>query len=105
MELFIFARFHAREGQQGTVEAALQEEIPQARAEPGCLAIDAYRSTRDPRLFFIYSRWIDERAFEIHAEMSHTVHFIKRVEPLIDHALDVNRTRSLEISKRIIEEI
>ncbi len=100
MDLFIFARFHAREGQQGAVEAALREEIPQARAEPGCIAIDAYRSTRDPRLFFIYSRWKDERAFDIHAEMSHTVHFIKRVEPLIDHPLDVNRTRSLEISKR-----
>jgi quinol monooxygenase YgiN len=105
MELFIFARFHAREGEQGAVEAALREEIPQARAEPGCIAIDAYCSTRDPRLFFIHSRWTDERAFDIHAEMSHTVHFLKRVEPLIDHALDVNRTQSLEIRERIREEI
>ena len=95
LELFIFARFHAREGQQGEVEVALREEIPQARAEPGCLEIDAYRSTRDPRLFFIHSRWIDERAFDTHAEMPHTVHFIRGIEPLIDHALDVNRTRPL----------
>ena len=29
-ELFIFARFHAREGQVDAVEAALHEEIPQA---------------------------------------------------------------------------
>lgn len=55
-ELFIFARFHARDGQQGAVAAALREEIPQARAEPGCIAIDAYRSIRDPRLFFVHSR-------------------------------------------------
>jgi quinol monooxygenase YgiN len=95
MELFIFARFHAREGQQGALEATLRDEIPQARAEPGCLAINAYRSTRDPRLFFIHSRWTDETAFDTHVEMAHTVYFIRRVEPLIDHALDVNRTRSL----------
>ena len=96
-ELFIFARFHAREGQQGELEAAIREEIPQARAEPGCLAIDAFRSTRDPRLFFIHSRWTNETAFDIHSELPHTVHFINRVEPLIEHALDVNRTRRLEI--------
>ena len=104
LELFIFARFHAREGREGAVEAALCEEIPQARAEPGCLEIDAYRSTRDPRLFFIHSHWTDERAFDTHAEMSHKVHFIRRVEPLIDHALDVNRTRPLSIPKRMREE-
>jgi quinol monooxygenase YgiN len=103
MELFIFARFHAREGQQGAVEAALREEVPQARAEPGCLAINAYRSMRDPRLFFIHSRWTDETAFDTHAEMDHTVYFIRRIEPLIDHALDVNRTRSLEIPERMME--
>ncbi len=101
MELFIFARFHAREGQQGAVEAAIREEIPQAQAEPGCLAINAFRSTRDPRLFFIHSRWTNETAFDTHTEMPHTVHFISRVEPLIDHALDVNRTRPLEILERI----
>lgn len=100
-ELFIFARFHAREGQQGAVAAALREELPQSRAEPGCLAIEAFRSTRNPQLFFIHSRWVDEAAFETHAEMPHTVRFIERVEPLIDHELDVNRTRPLGAPKRL----
>lgn len=95
-ELFIFARFHAREGHQDALTAAIREEIPQARAEPGCVAIGAYSSTRDTRLFFIHSQWKDEAAFDIHGEMPHTVHFLKRVEPLIDHALDVNRTRPLD---------
>lgn len=92
MELFIFARFHAREGQEGAVAAALRDEIPLARAEPGCLRHDAYRSTRDPRLFFIHSRWTDEAAFETHAELPHTLRFLERVQPLIDHKLDVTRT-------------
>jgi len=62
--LIIFARFHAREGQENAVAVTLREEVLQARTEPGCSAHNAYQSTRDPRLFFIHSRWIDEAAFE-----------------------------------------
>ncbi len=50
MELFIFARFHAREGQETAVAAALREVVAPSRQEPGCVAVGAYRSTREPRL-------------------------------------------------------
>ncbi|SEE43677.1 Quinol monooxygenase YgiN [Rhizobiales bacterium GAS188] len=93
MEFFIFARFHAREGQETAVEAALRDEVDASREEPGCLAHDAFRSTGDPRLFYIHSRWTDEAAFEAHAELPHTVLFLKRVQPLIDQPLDVTRAR------------
>jgi len=95
MELCIFARFHARAGQEDAVAAALNDVVPQARTEPGCRAIGAYRSTRDPRLYYIHSRWTDEAAFERHAEQPHTLRFIDRVQPLIDHPLDVTRSRPL----------
>ena len=95
MELFIFARFHAREGEESALAAVLDEQIRFARGEPGCLMIDAYRSTRDPRLFYIHSRWTDEAAFEVHAELSNTLRFLDRVQPLIDHPLDVTRARPL----------
>ena len=93
MELFVFARFHAREGKDTAVAATLRDVVGPSREEPGCVAIDAYRSTRDPRLFYIHSRWIDEAAFETHAGLPHTVRFLERVQPLIDHPLDVTRTR------------
>lgn len=96
MELFIFVRFHAHDGQAEAVAAALRDVVPPSRAEPGCLAIAAYRSTRDPRLFYIHSRWADEAAFEAHAELPHTVRFLQRVQPLIDHSLEVTRARPLE---------
>ena len=60
MELFIFARFHARPGNEAAVAEAILENVPPSRAEPGCLNIHAYRSIRDPRLFYIHSRWKDE---------------------------------------------
>jgi quinol monooxygenase YgiN len=96
MELVIFARFHAREGQEAAVAAALREVSGPTQAEPGCLFLKAYRSIRDNRLFFIHSHWRDEAAFELHAELPHTVRFIETVEGLIDHPLDVNRTHALD---------
>jgi quinol monooxygenase YgiN len=60
MELFIFARFHASEGQEEGIAAALREVVGPTRQEQGCLAIAAYRSTQDPSLFYIHSHWVDE---------------------------------------------
>ena len=91
MERFIFARFHASEGQEEAVVVALRETVGPTRAEPGCLAIDAYRSTRDRRLFYIHSRWRDEAAFERHAATPHTVRFIETVEKLVDRPIEVTR--------------
>ena len=95
MALFIFARFHARPGREGAVAEALFDVLAPSREEPGCLSIHAFRSTRDPRLFYIHSRWKDEAAFEHHAALPHTLRFVERVEPLIDHPLDVTRAERI----------
>jgi len=92
MELFIFARFHAREGEADAVAAALRDVLGPTRGEPGCVAVEAFRSTQDPRLFYIHSRWADEAAFDAHGGMPHTVRFVKQVEPLLDHPFDAART-------------
>jgi quinol monooxygenase YgiN len=91
MELFIFARFHARPGNEGAVAEAILDNLAPSRGESGCLNIHAFRSTRDPQLFYIHSRWRDEAAFENHAVLPHTLRFLDRVQPLIDHPLDVTR--------------
>jgi quinol monooxygenase YgiN len=91
MELFIFARFHDREGHQGAVAEALREVVGPSREEAGCLDIHAFHSTRDPGLFYIHSRWTDEAAFDLHATLPHTLRFVERVKSLIDHPLDVTR--------------
>ena len=93
MELFVFARFHARAGEEHGVEQAIREVSRPTREEPGCLGYHAFRSTRDPSLFYIHSRWKDEAAFDTHVDLPHTVRFLERVEPLIDHPLDVTRAK------------
>ena len=91
MELFIFARFHAGAGNENAVAKALGNVLGPTREEAGCLSVHAFRSIRDPRLFYIHSRWTNEDAFENHAKLPHTIRFIERVERLIDHPLDVTR--------------
>jgi quinol monooxygenase YgiN len=50
---------------------------------------------RDSQLFYIHSRWIDEAAFDYRAGLPHTIRFIKCVELLIDHSLDVTRAERI----------
>src|SRR5260221_7763734 len=92
MELFVIARFHVRPGAAPQVEQAIGEVSAPTRAEPGCLDYHVFRATRDPQLLYIQSRWRDEAAFDAHAGLPHTVRFLERVAPLIDHPLDVTRT-------------
>lgn len=94
--VFIFARFHARRGHEQAVAEALRDVLAPSSAEAGCLSIHAFRSIRDPLLFYIHSCWKDEAAFDAHARMPHTVRFVERVQPLIDHPLDVTRTEPLD---------
>ena len=95
MELTIIARFLAREGNEADAAAVLHEQTAAVRKERGCLDIKAYRSIRDPRLFFIHARWTDEAAFEIHAGLPRTMEFVKRMDMLIDHPFEAARVRPL----------
>lgn len=93
MELFIFARFHAKPEHERELERELTAVVSLSRTEEGCISIHAFQSTTDARLFHIHSRWKDEAAFELHATLPHTVRFVGAVQALIDHELEVTRAR------------
>jgi len=95
MEQYVFVRLHAPEGEERAVEEALREVTGPSREEPGCLSFHIFRSMRDRRLFYIHSRWVDEAAFQAHAELPHTVRFLQRVDALLDQPRDVTRTEMI----------
>jgi len=95
VDQYVFVRLHAREGEESAVEQALRDVTGPSREEPGCLSFHTFRSTRDRRLFYIHSRWVDEAAFQAHADLPHTVRFLKRVDPLLDQPRDVTRTEMI----------
>lgn len=93
--LFVFVRFHAREGREGDVEAAIRRVVDASRREPGCVGMDAFQSVRIPQLFYIHSKWLDEAAFDLHATLPHTKQFIEEVDAMLDERREVSRTRRL----------
>jgi quinol monooxygenase YgiN len=95
VEQDVFVRLHAREGEESGVEEALRE-VAEASREGGCLSFQMFRSVRDRRLFYIHSRWADEAAFQRHAELEHTVRFLKPVDALLDEPRNVTRTEKME---------
>lgn len=95
-QLYIFGRFHVREGAELAAIEALHEMLAPVRAEPGCLQINTYRSLRDPRFFYIHSIWNDQAAFDLHASLPHTLRFIESMEALADQPREVTRCHLLE---------
>ena len=95
MEIFVFARLHARDGKQSEVHDAMFEVQGPTRHEPGCLSYGGFRSVRDPDEFYIHTRWQDMAAFERHAELPHAVRFVETVEPLLDHPFKVTLAERL----------
>ena len=96
MELFLFARFHARPGCEDALRDAIRTvEVP-TRREPGCLDYQVFRSVRVPGEFVIHSRWRDQTAFDLHASLPHTVDFLATAEALIDDPFAIALTERLE---------
>lgn len=94
-ELFVFARFYTLPGKEEEAANVLLDVLAPTREEAGCLGVHIFRSVRDSRLFYLPSLWVNEAAFDHHGELSHTLRFVERIEPLIDHPLDVNRTERI----------
>jgi len=94
-EISTIGRFLAREGCEVALEQAIRKCWEAVIAEPGCVRIEWFQSIRNPRLFFVHSRWASEAAFEIHAELPHTETFIEEALALMDQPLDVTRLKGL----------
>ena len=95
MNIFVFARLHARPGQRDAVQQAMFEIQGPTRREPGCLSYGGFHSVRDPDEFYIHTRWQDLAAFGLHAELPHSVRFVETVEPLLDHPFGVTLAEQL----------
>ena len=95
MSFHFIARFEPLPGK----EAAFREELLRvnepSRAEPGCLSIEVFESLREPPVFAVHSEWIDEAAFECHANLPHTVRFLAAAETLLTHPVQGLRLRHI----------
>jgi len=95
MPLYIFARLEPKPGKEPQLRDELMRVLEPTRAEPGCLRIHFYESTRGPSVCFIHSEWIDEAAFDAHVELPHTQRFNGAVADLLTSPLRAVRTKQI----------
>lgn len=95
MSLHFFVRFEPVRGSEREFREELLRTVAPSRAEPGCLAMHVFESIREPLTFAIHSEWVDEAAFEAHAQLPHTLRFLRAAEQLLTHSVQGLRTREI----------
>jgi quinol monooxygenase YgiN len=95
MSLYFLVRFDPLPGKAAEFREELLRVVELTRTEKGCLSIRAFESVREPAAFGIYSEWVDEAAFDLHAKMPHTARFITAAERLLGRPVEGLRSRSI----------
>lgn len=95
MSVHFIVRFEPLPGKETEFRAELLRVLEPSRAESGCLAIHVFESLREPLRFAIHSEWVDENAFEVHAQLPHTVRFVAAAKELLTHPIDGLRSRQI----------
>lgn len=85
MPFYFIVRFQPRPGMAAAFREELLHVNGPSREEPGCLRIDVFETVREPVEFAVYSEWVDEAAFDVHASLPHTAQFLDAAETLLTH--------------------
>ncbi|MGP0074363.1 MAG: putative quinol monooxygenase [Bryobacteraceae bacterium] len=93
--MHFIVRFKTRPGNEAAFREQLLRVVEPSRAEPGCVNIHAFQSFRDPTEFAIHSEWVDEAAFEHHAQLPHTLRFVEATEKLLTQDIAGLRSRQI----------
>lgn len=95
MRFYFMVRFEPLPGKEAAFREELLKVNEPSRAEKGCLRIDVFETVREPVMFAVYSEWVDEEAFEVHANLPHTVRFLEMAETLLSHPVQGLRLRHI----------
>ena len=95
MSFHSFVRFEPKPGKRAQLVDELMRLLEPTRAESGCVRIHLYEAVREPPILYFHSEWIDEAAFDAHAQTSHMVRFLSLVDDLITHPLKAVRTKRI----------
>lgn len=95
MSFHFIVRFEPIAGKETEFRRELLRVVDASRTETGCLAIHAFESLGQPPVFAIHSEWVDEAAFDLHAQLPHTVAFVAAAKELLTHPIEGLRSRPI----------
>lgn len=81
----VVARWYTKEGKADEVLSILSQVVPLSRAEEGNLAYIVNQSVDDPRQILLYEQYVDEAAFQFHANREEFAELVKgKIWPLLE---------------------
>jgi quinol monooxygenase YgiN len=95
LSFHFIVRFEPRAGKVATFREELLRVMEASRQEAGCMDFEVVEAVREPWTFAIHSEWVDEAAFDFHAELPHTVRFLRAAEELLTHPVHGLRARRI----------
>jgi quinol monooxygenase YgiN len=95
LSVHFIVRLEPHPGREPEFREELMRVIEPTRSEDGCLGIHAFEAIREPLVFAIHSEWVDEGAFERHAQLPHTVRFVEAAKELLTHPIEGLRSRQI----------
>lgn len=96
LSLHTFVRFEPQPGKEQQLREELKLLLEPTRAERGCIWIHLYEALREPLIFYIHSEWVDEAAFDNHAELPHMTRFLGLAGGLVSHPVKGLRTKQID---------
>lgn len=75
--------FRAKPGKAAELERQLRNRVPISRTEAGNLDYRLYRSTADDHVFFLFSRYISEKSFDVHLYQPYSLSMMAEFEDLL----------------------
>lgn len=73
----------AKDGKAAELEKHLRDRVPISRTEAGILDYRLYRSTTDGNVFFLFTRYADEKAWDLHLYQPYTLSLMAGFEDLL----------------------
>ncbi len=74
----------AKDGEEDSVAKLLAGLVGPTMAEPGVELFLPYRSQEDPRDFFIFELYVDEKGWQLHQNAEHFKEAIAELAPKLD---------------------
>ena len=80
---FVTAKLTAKKGMEAQLEAEVVKNIPNVRAEKGCIRYDFHKNRSEDGTFLFYEIWESPEALDAHGKTPHMLAYKERTKELL----------------------
>lgn len=86
--VILAVRIFPKVGKEEEVRAILEDFVPRANAEPGCVQYELF-ALRDGPGFYFFEKWASEEAYQVHRQVPYLTAFRNRAGELLERPNEV----------------